>query len=399
MKMSVWLYILLVILQSLMVSFTASANDTSFEFVERASLGLRSLEASRVELVPAYRYTNDNIIGSGQTFRWKANVKVPVYVDCQASGNFSELVKKAVNTWDAILAPDLEYSGCKDVSALADGETPTEEGIFVIQDSSVVQKFCSVSSSGCTRYHFSFSDDEINFFYAIVGINDNKDFDRCYNFNGVLLSTIIHEIGHAMGYDHPFSHGEDETLSVMNYPPFSTLYPTKNDEDIAKEIYKNIRNISGEPLNIELEAIPLLPPTGYSGCHYKLNQWPYEEGPIFCINGGTYPYQVVGATLLSGYSNLLCYQFDRLSDIKIISDDGQELEFPAHTQKGDVNGDQKINIVDALYIARYSVSLNPGKNFSVLSADVNCDNSVNIIDALILARKVVGLATNDWCGD
>jgi len=67
------------------------------------------------------------------------------------------------------------------------------------------------------------------------------------------------------------------------------------------------------------------------------------------------------------------------------------------TTVGDVSGDDKINIVDALFVARYAVKL-PVSNFNANAADVNCDGSVNIVDALLIARKAVGLPVSSWCG-
>ena len=63
--------------------------------------------------------------------------------------------------------------------------------------------------------------------------------------------------------------------------------------------------------------------------------------------------------------------------------------------RGDVNGDGTVTIVDALQVAQYSVGLNvPG--FNVAAADANCDGSVNIVDALIIAQYFVGLI-NRFC--
>jgi len=64
---------------------------------------------------------------------------------------------------------------------------------------------------------------------------------------------------------------------------------------------------------------------------------------------------------------------------------------------GDVSGDGKIDIVDALFVARYAVKL-PVSNFNAKAADVNCDGKVDIVDALLIARKTVGLPVPAWCG-
>ena len=64
---------------------------------------------------------------------------------------------------------------------------------------------------------------------------------------------------------------------------------------------------------------------------------------------------------------------------------------------GDVNGDSSINIIDALLIARYSVSL-PLRIFHPSAANVDCSDSINIVDALLVARKAVKLPVQSWCG-
>ena len=62
-------------------------------------------------------------------------------------------------------------------------------------------------------------------------------------------------------------------------------------------------------------------------------------------------------------------------------------------EKGDVNEDGVINIVDALMIAQYYVGLDPS-GFNSAYADVNSDGSINIVDALMVAQYDVGLISS-----
>lgn len=63
---------------------------------------------------------------------------------------------------------------------------------------------------------------------------------------------------------------------------------------------------------------------------------------------------------------------------------------------GDVNGDNAINIVDALLVAQFYAGLNP-PNFEQSMADVNCDGTITIVDALFIIRYYVGLITSFPC--
>jgi alpha-galactosidase len=62
---------------------------------------------------------------------------------------------------------------------------------------------------------------------------------------------------------------------------------------------------------------------------------------------------------------------------------------------GDANGDESIDIVDALLIAQYYVGLDPS-GFIPGNADTNCDGSIDIVDALLVAQYYVGLI-NSFC--
>ena len=77
---------------------------------------------------------------------------------------------------------------------------------------------------------------------------------------------------------------------------------------------------------------------------------------------------------------------------------GSTITITDEMRLGDVTGDGNLNIVDALFIARYAVGLSVS-GFNRSAGDVNCDGAVNIVDALFVARKAVGLEVNGWCGE
>lgn len=63
---------------------------------------------------------------------------------------------------------------------------------------------------------------------------------------------------------------------------------------------------------------------------------------------------------------------------------------------GDVNGDETINIVDALQVAQHYVGMTPA-GFDAGKADVDCNGTINIVDALQIAQLYVGLITQFSC--
>ena len=87
----------------------------------------------------------------------------------------------------------------------------------------------------------------------------------------------------------------------------------------------------------------------------------------------------------------ISYQYD--GDGNLVVRNSGSGAFP----KGDVSGDGKTDIVDALFIARHAVGLSV-PSFNEDAADVNCNGQVDIVDALLVARKAVGLSVPGWCG-
>ncbi|MBN1697131.1 MAG: DUF362 domain-containing protein [Spirochaetales bacterium] len=79
---------------------------------------------------------------------------------------------------------------------------------------------------------------------------------------------------------------------------------------------------------------------------------------------------------------------------------GIELEDAASTTpavlKGDVNGNNAVDIIDALITAQYYAGLDPSV-FNQAAADVNCYGSIDIVDALRIAQYYVGLISSFDC--
>ncbi|MBN2440831.1 MAG: cellulase family glycosylhydrolase [Spirochaetales bacterium] len=69
---------------------------------------------------------------------------------------------------------------------------------------------------------------------------------------------------------------------------------------------------------------------------------------------------------------------------------------PVSPVLGDVNGDNSIDIIDALMTAQHYVGLAPA-GFIAQNADVDCDGSITIVDALLIAQYYVELIHSFNC--
>lgn len=64
---------------------------------------------------------------------------------------------------------------------------------------------------------------------------------------------------------------------------------------------------------------------------------------------------------------------------------------------GDVNGDGKVNVTDAVWVLRYDaeISINENENVSFTYADVNGDGKVNVTDAVWILRYDAEITIDD----
>ncbi|MEG2074155.1 MAG: FN3 associated domain-containing protein, partial [Angelakisella sp.] len=69
--------------------------------------------------------------------------------------------------------------------------------------------------------------------------------------------------------------------------------------------------------------------------------------------------------------------------VQVLNDSGKLM--------GDANGDKRVNLADAVRIARYIVALSDIPEARRFAADVNRDNQITIADAICIARHVAGI--------
>lgn len=64
------------------------------------------------------------------------------------------------------------------------------------------------------------------------------------------------------------------------------------------------------------------------------------------------------------------------------------------TIRGDVNGDKKVDVFDAIAIAQYTVGNKTLTSIQLTAADYNADGSVNVFDAIAIAKTTVKKPTS-----
>lgn len=69
---------------------------------------------------------------------------------------------------------------------------------------------------------------------------------------------------------------------------------------------------------------------------------------------------------------------------------------PTSVIKGDVSGDGQVTVVDALFVAQYTVGIKTLTSAQLAAADVSGDSQVTVVDALFIAQYTVGLRQSDF---
>ncbi len=122
---------------------------------------------------------------------------------------------------------------------------------------------------------------------------------------------------------------------------------------------------------------------------------------IFTVTDGTNP--VGGATVavtqggsvlgvnttnLAGQATIIVKAANNATVTAIASKTGFLNGTKILTARGDVNGDGRVDIIDALFIAQYTVGT---RTINTTVGDVSGDGNANIVDALFIAQYTVGL--------
>jgi len=127
--------------------------------------------------------------------------------------------------------------------------------------------------------------------------------------------------------------------------------------------------------------------------YIPVNQTVWRRLVIFSAffeNNTTYPL-IINGTLQNGkafsyvYPMMINYSampFPSLASLYSVS---------PPVMKGDVNGDGQVTVVDALFVAQYTVGLMTLNTQQLAAADVNGDGQVTVADALFIAQYTVGL--------
>lgn len=301
---------------------------------------VRALTFYKSSAVPSYRYSMD--LGeispeyAGYTVRWNPQTTVNVYVNYDASDAFIEILKRAIKIWNSVISAKLVYAGKRDTKSVAEKfinrDTNVEEAIYVVEDSSheYLSRICGDEDNlaGCSAPLYLCMSDKATSCHIAYNIMVVENYesggtlkDWSIKKEAYFLHYLLHELGHSLGLGHPFEYsGELYTPSVMSYSQYkATLYPSLDDIDVIEHLYGE-KTDRGEPIFITTYYTPSFPP------EFKVKDsmwWQDLYGEVFCINGGVYPYEVTGATLVERDGNAFCYKYENGAHITIKSRDGQ----------------------------------------------------------------------------
>jgi len=173
-----------------------------------------------------------------------------------------------------------------------------------------------------------------------------------------------------------------------NVAPWGSYIETATIGGVTWDVYKNgypgfVRQSNTNSMTVDIKAI----------LDYCVSRgWLSSSGVIEKIQGGfeiTSTGGVERTFTMNSYS--VSFQTGGSSTSSTTSTSTSTTTTTStQVNRGDVNQDNAINVVDALLIAQYYVGLNPS-NFNSAYADTDCNGTITIVDALLIAQYYVGL--------
>lgn len=114
---------------------------------------------------------------------------------------------------------------------------------------------------------------------------------------------------------------------------------------------------------------------------------PGTSGTLFSVTVKADASLAVSTKLTGTVENI---EFNTINNKKLSLDNVSfDITIASSVTKGDVNGDEVVNIADAVCILNYLVGMNPSP-FIEAAADVNGDTVIDIADAVHIVNYVVG---------
>ncbi|NPA32608.1 MAG: hypothetical protein GXO04_03175 [Aquificae bacterium] len=274
-----------------------------------------------VEEVPCYRYACR--YERTTVAKWAIN-PVPVWYTNDLTPEQLEVLKLALKHWETISGiqfepRELPYSSREAIEG--------DNGLCffryeVIKDR--VGILYSVLRSDISQNCFSSNENEAGYSAGF-----SPDWEQAEVFirheYGESFFTVVHEIGHAIGLSHPFSWGEPETRSVMQWMANLKVAGSVSDIDVVQYLY-------GTPQEGAGELTVFRPWEGY----IKAGKWGYTH--VWCVVGGLSPFSFYSpdCTLRRVQESELCFELYKGETggnctVEVYSADGQSKVYSLYT--------------------------------------------------------------------
>ena len=255
-----------------------------------------------------------------------------------------------------ILSNDIITFADSNVKALCVANWDTDgDGELSEAEAAAVTDLGTVFESNRTITSFN----ELQFFMRLTSIG--RAFDNCSSLLSVTLPSNVMSIGNSA-----FSHCSGLTSLII----------PENVTKIGSFAFYKCSGLTSITIPSSVTSIDVN--FSFAGCSGLTNVKVDLETPL-SISSSTFSNRA-NATLVVPIGSKAAYESaDYWKEFKRIVEDIY----------GDVNGDEDVDVVDVVDIARFVVGT-PAETFVEILADINYDGSVNIGDAVTLVNEIAG---------